>query len=415
MSSIRDQWWEYIRSEGDELGYKKWTLGRLTDDQVQELVSEELDDERLNDLILHMGVGFKPELTRRSSFTSELFPMTPYICVSLVEDYHTYTDRVRVIEAAKKPEQIVRDNRATPAKLSPLWTWMAGFHYLCGRECLIHMGELKPDENVDGIRTVVDFWRRMTLAQRNDGALNNKDANDANPYLPDAIVQKFTAESRPLDDDTRATFRRLNATLAGYAFLYYTDSRVGIYDSGPYDLGDGRLLIIRDYLQLGRSAFPWSEHCDVPYDNLSIGLVVPADRLKIEINDWGTSFTEPEELLEVVTDVAVYARRGDDLVPIPDGEWGDLTKAYSKTHLKLYQHFAKLPRRDKIMSAAEMYCWGLIPFARDAGVFDRIDWEISDATLRYYPDPFDDDAATGGIFAGALIMHDRPSAFSAIH
>ena len=40
---------------------------------------------------------------------------------------------------------------------------MAGFHYLCGRECLIHMGELKPDENVDGIRTVVDFWRRMTL------------------------------------------------------------------------------------------------------------------------------------------------------------------------------------------------------------------------------------------------------------
>jgi hypothetical protein len=254
----------------------------------------------------------------------------------------------------------------------------------------------------------------MTLAQRNDGALNNKDANDANPYLPDAIVQKFTAESRPLDDDTRATFRRLNATLAGYAFLYYTDSRVGIYDSGPYDLGDGRLLIIRDYLQLGRSAFPWSEHCDVPYDNLSIGLVVPADRLKIEINDWGTSFTEPEELLEVVTDVAVYARQGDDLVPIPDGEWGDLTKAYSKTHLKLYQHFAKLPRRDKIMSAAEMYCWGLIPFARDAGVFDRIDWEISKETLQYYPEPFDDDAATGGIFAGALIMHDRPSAFSGI-
>ncbi|MEW6471218.1 MAG: hypothetical protein AB1679_03020 [Actinomycetota bacterium] len=415
MSSIRDQWWEYIRSQGDELGYKKWTLGRLTDEQVQELISEELDDEKLNDLILHMGVGFKPELTRRSSFTSELFPMTPYICVSLVEDYHTYTERVQTIEAAKKAEQIARDNRAVPAKLSPLWIWMAGFHYLCGRECLIQMGELKPDQNVDGIRTVVDFWRRMTLAHRNDGALNNKDAGDANPYLPDSIVEKYRAEARPLDDDTRGTFRRLNATLAGYAFLYYTDSRVGIYDSGPYDLGDGRLLIIRDYLQLGRSAFPWSEQCtDVPYDSLSIALVVPANRLKIEINDWGTSFTEPEELLEVVTDVAVYARQGDDLVPVPDSDWAELTKAYSKTHLKLYSHFAKMPRRDKIMSAAQMYCWGLIPFARDAGVFEKIDWEISDRTLQYYPDPFDSDEATGGIFAGALIMHDRPSAFSAI-
>lgn len=413
--SIRDQWWEYIRSEGDELGYKQWTLGRLNDEQVQELISEELDDQKLNDLILHMGVGFKPEMTRRSSFTSELFPMTPYICVSLVEDYHTYTERVQIIEAAKRAEQIARDNRNTPAKLSPLWTWMSGFHYLCGRECLIQMGELEPDQNVDGIRTVVDFWRRLTLAQRNDGALNNKDANDANPYLPESIVQKYVAEARPLDEETQGTFRRLNATLAGYAFLYFTDSRVGIYDSGPYDLGDGRLLIIRDYLTLGRSAYPWSEHCtDVPHDALTMGLIVPADRLKIEINDWGTSFTEPDELLEVVTDVVVYAREGDNLLPIPDSEWGDLTKAYSKTHLKLYSHFAKLPRREKIMSAAQMYCWGLIPFANDAGVTDKIDWEISKETMQYYPEPFDSDEATGGIFAGALIMHDRPSAFSGI-
>ena len=43
--SVRDRWWDYIRSEGDQLGYKKWTLGTLDDEQVQELISEELDDE----------------------------------------------------------------------------------------------------------------------------------------------------------------------------------------------------------------------------------------------------------------------------------------------------------------------------------------------------------------------------------
>lgn len=414
MSSLGDRWWSYIRSEADELGYKKWGLGRLSPDEVEELISTELDDAQLNDLILHMGTGFKPELTRRSSFTSELFPMAPYICVSLTEDFHTYAERVAVIEAAKPAQQIARDNRATPARISPLWIWMSGFHYLCGRECLIQMGELRPDERVDEIRSVVDFWRRLTLAHRNDGALNNKDVGDSNPYLPDDLVRRYAAETTPFDDGTRAVFRRFNATLAGYAFLYYTDSRVGIYDSGPYELDGDRLLIIRDYLQLGRSAFPWSEHCDVPYDNLSLGLVVPRGRLSIEINDWGTSFTEPEELLDVVTDVVAYTRRGDQLVPLPAADWAELTKAYSKTHLKLYQHFARAPRRDKIMSAAEMYCWGLIPFADDAGVTGKIDWEISDATLRFYPEPFDDDAAAGGVFAGALITHDRASAFSPI-
>ncbi|MGH9001471.1 MAG: PEP-utilizing enzyme, partial [Acidimicrobiia bacterium] len=296
--------------------------------------------------------------------------------------------------------------------ISPLWIWMAGFHYLCGRECLIQMGELQPDERVDEIRAVVDFWRRLTLAHRNDGALNNKDVGDANRYLPDELVRRYDAERRPLDDDTRATFRRLNATLAGYAFLYYTDSRVGIYDSGPYELDRDRLLIIRDYLQLGRSAYPWSEVCDVPYESLSIGLVVPRGKVHIEINDWGTTFTEPEDLGDVVTDVVVYARRGGELTPVPQSDWAELTKAYSKTHLRLYQHFATMPRRDKVFSAAKMYCWGLVPFADEAGVTGQIDWEISDATTRFYPDPFDDDAAAGGIFAGALITHDRPSAFS---
>ena len=414
MASTSEQWWSYIRGESDELGYKKQKLPRLGRSQIDELLRDELDDQRLNDLILHMGTAFKPEMTRRSSFTSELFPMAPYICVSLVEDFHTYAERVSVIEAAKRAEDIARDNRTTPAKLSPLWTWMAGYHYLCGRETLIHMGQLAPGDRVDEIRTVLDFWRRLALAQREDGGLDNKDMGDANPYLPAELVRRYDQERVALDDDNQGIFRRLNATLAGYAFLYYTDSRVGIYDSGPYELDGDRLMVIRDYLQIGPSAYPWSEIGEVPYDNLSIGLVFPKGKIKIEINDWGTSFTEPEELGDVITDVAVYARQGTELTPIPADEWAGLTKAYSKAHLQLYQHFAKASRRDKIMSAAKMYCWGLVPFANDAGVTEKIDWEISDETLQYYPDPFDDDAAAGGHFAGGVILHDRPSAFSAI-
>jgi len=413
MSSVSEQWWSRIKSEGGDLGYKKWGLGKLGAAEVDELIADDLDDDRLNDLILHMGVTFKPEMTRRSSFTSEMFPMAPYICVSQLEDFHTYPDRVATIEAAKKAQDIARGHRDAPAELSPLWTWMAGYHYLIGRECLIKMGELGPGDRIDDIRRVVDFWRRLSLAQRGDGTLDNKDAGDSNRYLPASVVAGYERDARPLDDDTRGKVRRLNATLSGYAFLYYTESRVGIYDSGPYELDDDRLLIVRDYLQLGRSAYPWSEVIDVPYPALSLGLIVPRKALQsIEINDWGTSFTDPEQLLDVVSDVVAYAKPGEQLVEVPTGDWEELTKAYSKAHLELYRYFAKMDRTGRIMSAAKMYCWGLVPFAKDAGVFDKIDWEISDATMRFYPDPLDNDEAAGGIFAGAVMLHDRPSAFS---
>ena len=413
MSSVREQWWSRIRSEPGDLGYKKWDLGTLGPDEVEELLADELTDEKLNDLVVHMGTTFKPEMTRRSSFTSELFPMAPYICVSLIEDFHTYPERVATIEAAKLAQDIARSHRDRPAELSPLWIWMAGYHYLCGRECLIQMGELQPGDAMDDIRLVIDFWRRLSLAHRGDGTLDNKDAGDSNRYLPQSVVESYAGEARLLDDATRGKFRRLNATLAGYAFLYYTESRVGIYDSGPYELDGDRLLIVRDYLQLGRSAYPWSEVIDVPYPALSLGLVVPRQALRsIEINDWGTSFTDPEQLLDVVSDVVVYAKNGERLVEVPVDEWENLTMAFSRAHLELYQYFARMDREGKIMSAAKMYCWGLVPFAKDAGVFEKIEWEISDATMRFYPNPLDNDEAAGGIFAGGVILHDRPSAFS---
>ncbi|MGV1047001.1 MAG: hypothetical protein ACOYD4_00545 [Solirubrobacterales bacterium] len=376
------------------------------------MIAHEPSDEEVCDLIEHMGVTFKPEMTRRSTFTSELFPMMPYICMSLIEDFHTHPDRVAVIEAAKRAERIAADNRSLPARLSPLWTWMAGYHFLCGRECLIEIGAIAPDDEFERVRTVVDFWRRMALAQRGDGTLDNKDAGDTNRYLPAGVVAELAAQARPLGEHARA-LARVDATLASYAFLLYTESRVGIYDSGPYELGDGRRMVVRDYLRIGRSRFPWTEGVAPPFPAFTLALVFDGSSFdRLEINDWGTTFPEPEPFLPRVEAAAVigHGPDGDELLA-PEA-WPDLQAAVAKSHLGLYQRIVAMDRLERITSAAKVYCWGLLRFAEDAGVADAIDWSISERTMALYPDPLDDDERCAAIFGGGLIAHDRPSAFT---
>jgi len=412
---VSARWWDYVRRPGDEIGVKDFDV-EVTPADLDGLIAEKLTDERLDDLVQHMGRAFKPEMTRRSSFTSELFPMLPYMSLSVIDDFHTYAERVAVIDAAMPAQEIGRRLRTAPGQASPLWIWMAGYHYLSGRECLIRMGRLRPDERTEEIRTVVDFWRRLTLAHRGDGTLDNKDAGFTNRYLPPDVVAELAAGTRRLDADGAKALKRLNATVAGYSFLYFTDSRVGIYDSGPYVQPDGRHTIVRDYLSLGPSAFayPWAADLHPPFAGLSLVLTYdPGAFTSFEINDWGTTFTEPDQLLAAVTDAAVVGHAAEGRrVALRPQEWADVTTELSRSHLAVYQRFADMDRRERIFSATQMYTAGLRPFADVAGVTDRVDWSISPDTLALYPDPFDDDDQAAAIFGTALVANDMPGAFS---
>jgi hypothetical protein len=363
-----------------------------------------------------MGRTFKPELTRRSGFTSELFPMLPYMSLSVVEDVSRFPARLREIDAAMPAEEIGRRVRETPNQISPLWIWIIAYHYLCGRECLIQMGRLRPDENLDDVRTVVDFWRRLSLAHRGDGTLDYKDAGFSNRHLPQAVVDDLVSATEPLAADSAKTLKRLNATITGYSFLYFCDSRVGICDTGPYPRPDGSRVIVRDYLSLGRSAwnYPWAEAVEPPWAGVTMVLVYdPSAFTEFEINDWGTTFTGPGQLLSAVSAAAVVGVRADGTrETIPPGDWPALMADLSREHMKLYQQFATMDRQERVLAATRMYTSALRPFAELAGLGDEPGWSLSPATTPLYPDPLDDDDQAAAVFGGALLAHDRPSAFS---
>jgi phosphohistidine swiveling domain-containing protein len=416
-ADVSEQWWSYVRRVGDDIAVKDFDV-TVSEQALAKLIAEELTDDRLDDLIGHMGRSFKPEMTRRSGFTSEIFPMLPYMSLSVIDDFNTYAERVKVIDAAMPAEEIGRRLKDAPSQVSPLWIWMVGYHYLCGRECLIQMGKLRPDERLDEVRTVVDFWRRLTLAHRGDGTLDYKDAGFTNRYLPQEQVDALTGQGQVLDPAASKALKRLNATVSGYSFLYFCDSRVGICDSGPYPRSDGRRTIVRDYLSLGPSAFdyPWADGLEPPFSALSMALTyAPAAFSYFEINDWGTTFTEPDQLFAAVTEAAVVGHRPDGTTEVlgPD-EWVTLTTDLSRTHMQLYQRFAAMDRDQRIWAATRMYTSGLRPFAELAGVLDEVDWAPSPDTQALYPEPLGDDTKAATIFGTALVANDMPGSFSPI-
>lgn len=414
-ADVSAAWWAYVRRVGDEIAVKPFDV-TVGPEALDRLLAEELTDDRLDDLVQHMGRAFKPEITRRSGFTSELFPMLPYMTLSVIDDFHTYAERVAVIDAAMPAQEIGKRLRGQPGLVSPLWIWMVGYHYLTGRECLIRMGKLRRDERIEEVRTVVDFWRRLTLAHRGDGTLDYKDAGFTNRYLPADVVDDLVAQGSPLDAASSKALKRLNATVSGYSFLYFCDSRVGICDSGPYPRRDGRHTIVRDYLSLGPSAwaYPWAEGLTPPYAGLTLALTFdPAAFTEFEINDWGTTFTEPDQLLSAVTEATVVGRRADGSSEVLGPErWAEVLADTSRAHMELYQGFADMGREERIFAATRMYTSGLRPFAALAGVTDRIDWAFSPDTTALYPDPFDDDTAAATVFGTAVVANDLPGSFS---
>ena len=299
-ADVSADWWAYVRRVGDDIAVKDFDV-TVTPEALRALIAEELTDDRLDDLVQHMGRAFKPEITRRSGFTSELFPMLPDMTLSVIDDFHTYVERIAVIDVAMPAEEIGRRLRVEPGLVSPLWIWMIGTTTTSAAGRPHSDGQAEARRAARGGAHGRRLLRRLTPAHRGDGTLDYKDAGFTNRYLPPEVVDGLVASGQQLDPASSSSkaLKRINATVSGYAFLDLCDSRVGICYSGPYPRPDGRRTIVRDYLSLGPSpwGYPWAERLDPPFAGLTMALTFdPAAFHYFEINDWGTTFTEPDQL-----------------------------------------------------------------------------------------------------------------------
>jgi len=343
------------------------------------------DRDAVNESILYHGHIAGAMTSERTALESALIPVTAYILISGIETYRRYPELMTAIADAVPPAELGTRARRPGNQIDAVHLWSIANIPLVGRQVLAPFGMIEPADDLVRVATVFDFWRPAAAAFRGDGHLQAWDAGFTVPRYDDDVGAELVAGAVPVtDDDTRARVARTNAALTSFLFLLYFDTRAGYQDTGLYPLGDGRVLLVRDFNELAVSHFPWSTEigADLPHANLTFAFVL--DGVTGTVNDWGTSVTDPVDYLSRAEAVGVYDSTGGELRPVRFAELDDLKAGVTRAQRALYRLIAGMSRAEKIDAGAYVYFTFLRPFARVAGVEDALDWTVPRDSLDVY-------------------------------
>nr|WP_249300074.1 hypothetical protein [Rhodococcus sp. 15-1189-1-1a] len=398
-------------SAGSTPAFAPSDLTRLYTDTTYEPTLDEW-----NWLIHKGGAAYKSELSARTVFESELFGMNTYILMSMMEDYLRVPERIRTITEKFTPTELVAQELSVGTKKNFINLAAMPLHYMTGREIFVDLGENSLEQGLDDQLTVLRFWREATIAMREDDVLFNMDAQpaDSSRVVNSATVDRILGELNPVDDAMRLKLRKLGARLTGYMFLENCDARTAVCDTGPYHLGDGTFLFLRELCADKYGEFPWLDGIreGLAHHQFVLAYRLP-DSVKMDNNVWGTAWFDPSNYLDEVIDARVFVNDGDGLRPLQRDEVDAVEKSVRSAHRALYSRFADTDPEQRNLSATQMYSWKLKSWARVAGVYDKIDWAITPRIVDSYA-KFSDPAVALGLIGGIFVPADRDSCFRSI-
>jgi hypothetical protein len=319
---------------------------------------------------------------------SKLFPVSAYMLLSYLNAFYRYPTLLRKIEQ-KMPAELIADRvRNSSSKLTAIgmgWC-MLGF-YLLGREMLINMGMIRPQDGADDVVYNLNFWKRYQQAwHRNDGHITNKEGGHRSQILPERRLQVFHADMYPCrgGDALHAAAVKFMASASQYAFLVACESRICMSNHGPYNLGDGREMLVREFFDLAEGDLPWLDGVatDVPFGRLTVTTAVKDTHFYI-VDDWGSFSSRPEYKAENLVGVGLYT--SDELsetpIPVGMGSREELTQTFEHyDHVlrgattRLWQRVAGYTRNQMLDAGALTYYGIIKDLAHFAGLYEVDDW-----------------------------------------
>jgi hypothetical protein len=345
---------------------------------------------------------------------SKLFPVPSYMLLSYLCCFYRYPALLRKVESRIKAEEIGDRARAMGGKFGTLTGWALPTFFLLGREMLINLGMLRPQDAAEDVVYVMDFWRRFKLAQqREDGHINAREFGQRVQLLPERRVQRFHADLHrcvPGDRLHRAAQAFL-ATVSQYGFLASCESRVTLNNSGPYKLADNRELIIRDFTDLAQGDYPWLDGIadDIPYNHFTVTMEATDCHFYL-MDDWGSFESKPEFSADKLTGVGLYTSDvlSEGYIPVGMDSADQLADTFQKlteqfriATVALWKRMAGWSR-DQMMDAGALVYFSIIKdFAHVAGVYDVDDWMTIDARANRFRPLFNDEF--GRDFLGEMV------------
>ena len=328
-----------------------------------------------NRLIAYHGPIAQALTAERTSYSSQLIPVTAYIIVGCCEAFLRYPEMMRRIDEAMPAEEIARAGHRPGTEINSVHLWSIANFWLLGRKILTSLDPSLDDPAA--AFTVLDFWERAATAYRGDGTRQAWDDGTCRTFGAD-VVDTLLAGVVPVTDEAERTrITRFNATVVNHLFLMWFDTRSGIADTGPYPLPDGRVLLVREFTKLAQSDFAWSGvAAELPYRTLTAALVL--DGVEMLATDFGSCTTTPEDYLQHLVGFGLFTTDTSDgsLQAVPLDTLDDLVGAIRSVQARHYRAIAGMSRDEMIRCGAYVYFSFLRPFAEIAGVADELDWTV---------------------------------------
>ena len=330
---------------------------------------------------------------------SKLFPVPAYMMPSYLNAFYRYPALLKKIEKSVTAEELGDRARNVGIKCQSPAMWGLPCFYLLGREWLINMGWIRPQDAAEDVAYICDFWKRFELSwRRNHGHMTGTEAGRRHQLIPERKVQVFHADLYDCEegDELHEAAQAFLASTQQYAFLIACESRISLHNHGPYKLDDNREMIVRDFMDLAECDLPWLDGvaADIPYNNLTVTHAVKDLHFNI-MDEWGSFETEPELKGHHTVGVGLYT--SDSLseghIPVGMGSRDELIGTFNELNDKVKEATANLWKRiagwsrDQMLDAGALMYYSIIKdLAHLAGCYEVDDWmKIDHRADRFRP------------------------------
>jgi len=373
----------------------------------EDVLRDQFTIDELNDLNNYLAWNIWDVLVMRATEgVSGMIPRQEYEILAFMHEFYRWPELLRMTTDEVGAQGLLdigaRSRREIGTKVNCVHDWCIGaVGFGMGRCGLLALEAIGPDDYIEESNEILKFMQRILWGKRQDGyILNSQDRYRCQIHEPD-FLQGIVNQLEDLEPDSpdHEAFTRFNAAAELLAFLDHFDCRLGLGDTGPYELPDGRLLILRD-LFVNEEAFHWSDVCEdagLPHC-YTLALVLDPEAMglqEIRINDISTTFTRPKNYIPAITAGAVFAREKWDtpmgeVRPIKVSELAPQLEKVQQATLKLYRKISRMSRRDLIWGGQYVYYVDMImPHMRLAGTYDKACrdyqlWEVDQRVSNYY-------------------------------
>jgi hypothetical protein len=309
---------------------------------------------------------------QRSAMISPLFNLP---CRLILGSYCYYENlRPLLLELLQHatPEAIGRDMRRLGSRANSIHLNSLMLGYFNGREQLRLLGQ-QPQDDVDELALILDFWARAAKSYRSDGRHLPDDADFTMPVLSRPDVEDLTARLRgSWPEDIKNKIRRMMATLELYTFILNGEARIGAFHHGPYALANGDVLVVKELIGLRENFFPWA-HTDARPGCDAVARVMRLRGVQAKIVLMGSLTTVPSAYEENIVAQAVLRVDGGEIRPVSPEEMDAITEAAAAAQLEIYRRMIDWDDRYRVEYGAELYACILNTFAQGLPLSDFAD------------------------------------------